>query len=46
MNKLLVIGILGLFLVGGLIYFHTITPEPTLIFETIKPQIICYGGGC
>ena len=47
MNKLIVIGFLGLLLVGGVYFIGTlIQPEQTVILETIKAQIICYGDIC
>jgi len=47
MNKILVLGFVCLLIVsivGCYVYFNL--PEQELIFETIKPQIICYGGLC
>jgi len=46
MNKIFILALVGLLLVGcaGLYYFNQ--PQMSVVIETIKPQIICYGGGC
>jgi len=46
MKKILVIGALCLVLVSCVYLFTILSPQPSLVFETIKPQIICYGGLC
>ena len=42
--KLLALFILVLVIIVG--FSFLLIPEPKIIVETIKPNIICYGGGC
>jgi hypothetical protein len=47
MNKiLLIVGICLMIISASLILNGISSPEMTYTIETIKPQIICYGGGC
>jgi len=42
----LVVGTLLLISLISLVVGYLIQPQTSIMYETIKPQIICYGGGC